>query len=233
MPMKPLITGAALAGLLAAASTAQAAYFTDGTLDRMYRLNSPYGANWVDRVGGSQFELFGVDVQSSTDNGGTMNLSLFTNHGLKTENQFQTRTADIAFKLAGSEDFNFGLVLMDHGTGGRKDDNNLGAGFYDVSSWKTSEDIFGDLGSVANNQLTPDNELAAYRIDVSMTGVQDLFGPSWEMMWGNALCANDTIFVSGVGIPTDVSEPAALGLMTAGLLGFGAARRKRKADFIH
>jgi len=194
------ISGLALAGTLAVAATAQAGYVSDGTMDRMFHLHNTYGANWVDRVGNSNpFELFGVNVSSSSDDGGTLNLSIYTNYGLNAAGPYQTRTADIAFKLDGATDFNFGLILVDHDTdasAARRDNNGLEAGFYAVNSWLTSEDIFGDL-----------------------------FGPAWEMMFGNAICANDTIFVTGVGIPPELPEPAAMGLMLLGLVGLGASRR--------
>lgn len=278
------IGGLALAGMLAATATAQAGYIADGTMDRMFHLHSTYGANWVDRVGNSNlFELYGVNVSSSSNAGGTLNLSIYTNYGLNAAGAYQTRTADIAFKLDGATNFNFGLILVDHDTdasAARRDNNGLEAGFYAANSWLTSEDIFGDLGSVAYggraaictdnascnlqtpqavntylssgtllaaddglqhngytltiassdprndiSDLTPDSDVAMRRIDITMTGVGELFGPAWEMMFGNAICANDTIFVSGVGIPPALPEPAAMGLMLLGLVGLGAARR--------
>ncbi len=278
------ICGLAMAGMLAATATAQAGYIADGTMDRIFRLHSTYGANWVDRVGTSNpFELYGVDVSSSSSDGGTLNLSIYTNYGLNPAGAYQTRTADIAFKLDGATNFNFGLILVDHDTdasAARRDNNGLEAGFYAVNSWMTSEDIFGDLGSVAYGgraaictdnascnlqtpqvvytyinsgtliavddgqehngftltiassdprndilDLTPHSDIAMRRIDITMTGVGELFGPAWEMMFGNATCGNDTIFVSGVGIPPELPEPAAMGLMLLGLVGLGAVRR--------
>lgn len=286
------VAGLSLACLAAASGAAQAGYITDGTLDHMYSRLNPYGSHWVDRVGNSQFELFGVDVSSSTDNGGTVNLRIFTNYGLRDHGAYATRTADIAFKLTGDADFNHGLILTDHmggaatpgdigSTGARGDTNTLAAGFYSVSDWSTSQEIFGAVGGIAyggvarvcsndaecgdprqapavntylnqgqrldnvpenniavtinqiastiQNPVTDPNGLAAlFEIEVMLTGVGGLFGPEWEMMFGNAICANDTILVSGVGIQQQVPEPGALGLMFAGLVGLGAARNRRR-----
>jgi hypothetical protein len=224
----------------------------------------------------NKFGLAGIDVSSSTDNGGTVNLSIFTNYGLKTSGAYSTRTADISFKLTGDTGFDHGLILIDHqggalnsgalGTSGaRGDTNTLSAGFYSVTDWSTSQDIFGAVsgigyggvakvcansaecgspatGTIVNTYLNAgerlDNVLAnnislainqvastvsdpitdpngvatLFRIDVVLTGVQDLFGPSWELMFGNAICA----------------KPGSLGLVAAGMFMVGAARRARR-----
>ena len=291
MKSKYMLLGYSLAGLLAVIGTAEARYVSDGTLVNRYYLLNSNSANWTDRIGGSQFEVFGVDVNTSSAANGTLNLSIYTNYGLTNETSFGTRTADIAFKLTGEDDFNHGIVLYNHGTAARKDTNSLTAGFYEVGQvagnpdWKTSQTFFGDhtgvnysgiaadctsnatcavadqfaidtyinqgnllvgnngsangftLGiSVANNVLTPDdpdtvfNESVAalYRIDVTMTGIGGLFGPGWEMVFGNATCGTDTIFVTGVGIP-QLPEPATMGVMLLGLIGLGAARRATKS----
>jgi hypothetical protein len=287
------VVGLSLTGLAAVLGTAQADYIADGTLDHMYAGLNPYGAHWVDRVGSSEFELFGINVSSSAANGGTVNLSIFTNYGLKDHGSFATRTADISFKLTGETGFNHGLILTDHqggaistgalgSTGARGDTNTLSAGFYSVTDWSTSQEIFGAVSGIAYggvakvctndadcgdpsqassvntylnqgqrldgvsgsgislainqiastiaNPLTDPNGLAAlFQIDVTLTGVAELFGSEWEMMFGNAICANDTIFVSGVGIQQQVPEPGALGLLLAGIFGLGATRGRRRS----
>ncbi len=268
---------AMVAGLVLSATESRAEYIVDGTFAEKYRFTSPRTnpGTWADRVGGTDFEVFGVDVNSSIAAGGTMSLDLYTNYGLKNEAPFGTRTADISFQLLDQDDFNHGIILYDHGTDAREDDNNLTVGFYEVDSWLTSVDVLGDSGyvysgrradcnsnatcnletpelintyldegtllidpfgngtqaglmtmalTVDTNVLTPDNKSAEFRINVTMTGVAGLFGPDWEMVWGNATCGNDTIHVSGVGIPS-VPEPAAALLLLVGVGGLLGGRR--------
>ena len=288
MNHKITMLGLALAATVAIGGTAEARYITDGTLVHGYTgttaVASGTYSNWMDRIGGSQFEVFGVEVNSSSAAGGTVNLSIYTNYGLTTEGTFGTRTADIAFKLTGESDFNHGIILFDHGTSARQDTNTLTAGFYEVDNWKTSQGVFSSSGfiysgiaadctdnascnaadqytvdtyidqgtrlvannassggislaiSMVNNVLTPDNlttvadesgVAALHRIDISMTGVGSLFGPGWEMVFGNATCANDTIHITGVGIA--LPEPASVGLVLLGLTGLGAVRRRSQS----
>lgn len=280
MKSRYVLLGCSLAGFLAVGGVAEARYVSDGTLVNRYYLLNSNTSNWTDRIGGTQFEVFGVEVNTSAAANGTLNLSIYTNYGLTNETQFGTRTADIAFKLTGDDDFDHGIILHNHGTAARKDDNQLVAGFYEVDSWKTSQTIFGDHTgvnysgiaadctrnatcaaadqfaidtyinqgsllvanngsangltlaiSVANNVMTPDDPDTAFnesvaalrRIDVSMTGVGQLFGPGWQMVFGNATCGNDTIHVTGVGIP--LPEPASVCLMLLGLVGLRTLRK--------
>ena len=286
MSKASMLLGIALAGICAVSGTAQARYISDTTLVQPYNGLSPVGSggysHWMDLIGSDNpFQVYGVDVNTSSANGGTVNLSIYTNYAPPTETSFHTRTADIAFKLTGDAGFDHGIVLFNHGgVGAIKDDNTLGAGFYGNTTWKTSQDFFGDnLGDIysgmaavctddttcnaasptaidtyitdgtllgghnltvtlktsAADTLTPDDDdiagsqivQALYRIDVSMTGVGSLFGPNWEMVFGNATCGNDTIIVTGVGIR--LPEPAPVGLLLLGLVGLGVARRKTKS----
>lgn len=275
-----MLLGIALAGVCAVGGTAQAGYVSDSTLVLPYQGANPSNysgyTTWRDRVGGDQFEIFGVEVTTSASSGGTVDLSIYTNYALGTEAAFGTRTADIAFKLTGHTDFDHGIILVNHGTGARGESNTFGAGFYSVSDWKTSQDIFGPSGYIysgeaavcidnascnslpASERLVIDTYIeqgtllgghsfsvslqslgdyspsadptvhADYRIDVHLTDVGSLFGPGWEMVFGNATCGNDTIIITGVGIP-QLPEPAAMGLMLLGLIGLGAARRATKS----
>ncbi len=274
-----ILPGIVLAGFFAVGGSAQAGYVTDGTLVLPYQGSVPstYSGytTWRDRVGSDQFEVFGVEVTSSTSAGGTVDLSIYTNYAPTNSGSFGTRTADIAFKLTGQSDFNHGIVLLNHGNSGTYN-NGLTAGFYEVSDWKTSQDFFSGTGYIysgiaavcvndsACNALPADQKLvidtyieqgtllgghnfsvtlsapgdyspladlnvhADYRIDVHLTNVGSLFGPGWEMVFGNATCGNDTIIVTGVGIP-QVPEPGTMGVMLLGLLGLGAARRATKS----
>ena len=146
------VIAAMVAGVFMAVSgalpdAAHAYVLDDRTAASEYTGTSPSGGGWDDRIGASEFEVFGVNASFSGNN---LNLSLFTNYGLGT-GSLGTRTADIAFDVDttdGAGDFTYGLVLFDHGTSQRGDDNTLTVGFYENATWKATTDIFGSPADV-------------------------------------------------------------------------------------
>ena len=150
--VKAFVLMASAVGVLGTSSAAHAYMFDDVTATSPYRGTSPnYNYGWRDRVGGAQFEVFGVDVARSSD---SVMLSLYTNYGLKEESSFETRTADFAidFDDGVNNGYDHAIVLWDHGSGARLDPdlgagNNRGVGLYRNVAWHTSQDIFGETGS--------------------------------------------------------------------------------------
>ena len=150
--VKAFVLTASAVGLVSVSGPAHAYLFDDITATSPYRGTSPnFSHSWRDRVGGAQFEVFGMDVARAAD---SVVLSLYTNYGLKEESSFETRTADFAIDFDDGVDngYDHAIVLWDHGSGARLDPdlgtgNNLGVGFYRNVAWHTSQDIFGETGS--------------------------------------------------------------------------------------
>ncbi len=147
---KTLMLMVSAVGAMGMSATAQAYMFDDVTATRPYYQSSPSSSHgWRDRIGGKQFEVFGVDVARSST---SVVLSLFTNYELSKVTSYETRVADFAIDFDDDTDgYDHAIVLFDHGTGARMDPDqgplNLGVGLYENVSWHTSQDIFGDSGS--------------------------------------------------------------------------------------
>jgi len=142
-----IVAGAIVAVSGVLSDAAHAYVLDDRTAVSEYTGTSASGGGWSDRIGASEFEVFGVNASFS---GNDLNLSLFSNYGLGTGSA-STRTADIAFDVDttdGTRNFIYGLVLFDHGTSQRGDDNNLVVGLYSNATWKDTTDIFGSPANV-------------------------------------------------------------------------------------
>jgi hypothetical protein len=71
-----------------------------------------------------------------------------------------------------------------------------------------------------------------YLVDVKLSGsatdFNTLFGAGLSIFWGTADCSNDAIQAIFAYSPTTVPEPMTLALLSAGIMGAGALRRRRR-----
>lgn len=140
---KKLLLAIASVAVLAGAGSAQAYMIDDYTL-QTYSNNTSEStsSSWYQRVGGSDFEAFGIDWERGSN---TFTLHLYTNFS-KNEDDFY-RSADIAINFGNGYDY--AIVLNPHGSGALGDWNSYGinsVGLYESVAWQTSADIFGSRG---------------------------------------------------------------------------------------
>lgn len=136
------------------AGSAFAYTIDDNTLVLPYRYTAPYdGDNWVDRIGDSDFEVYGIDVSYS---GGNITFDLYTNFnndGIYDIGGTYAWLADLALDVNVDGTYDYGVVLLDHDewTGGNgyepsfmgTDTEGAETGdIYDVTEWETSQDFW-------------------------------------------------------------------------------------------
>jgi hypothetical protein len=195
-----------------------------------YTINDVVG----DKIGGTGFEAYGIDVNLSVPS--KITFSLYTNYPQSgiTAGSWATFAGDLAIDLPNGTPYEYGIALTNH-------DGIIAGNLYNVTNWNLSNS-YAPSGGYSYNQnqmvtigagtdigdaLISWNSIGSdptYRIDVTLARnliPADVIGLHWPV----ATCAND--YVDGT---TSVPEPATLLLLGVGLIGLaGIGRKKFKA----
>jgi hypothetical protein len=184
-----------------------------------------------DKIGGPDFEIYGIDVNLS--NPSLITFSLYTNYPQSgvTVGTWATFVGDLAIDLPGGSSYEYGISLSSHANG------IVGGNLYQVSNWNLSN-FYAPSGGYSYNQnqivtigsgtdignaaisWNPIGSNPTYRIDVSVD--RNLIPADVvDIHWASATCAND--YVNGTAA---VPEPSGMLLLGLGLITISGIVRK-------
>jgi len=208
-----------------------------------YTIADPIG----DRIGVSQFEIYGMDITHSAN---TLFFDIYTNYPQtgKAVGAWNTFAGDLALSLPdGNGVYEIGIAFTGH-------DGLTPGGIYfldDADDWYISNnyapntnyiynknkivtikegDYLLGLASVTWENISGDNP--NYRWRVTLNGndfglnLSDHYGESLNVFYSVATCAND--YIEGTYTLTSTPEPGTLSIFGLGLIGLIGFGRKRK-----
>jgi hypothetical protein len=237
---------AAAAVFLLTAGSASATVITDGQLIRSFDAGAANGG-WSDVIGNANvFQTTSITVNTVGADLELVFESEFADDiatGFTLSSQ-TVNVADVFIRTTGQSGWNhYGIALGKQG---------LPIGFYAVDSHQTSLDIWTSRPgfNYGGNWDTCDNGgdpcVDGAQSPVRITGGQFLSNAAltvidsntfkvvvsnwslsqFDLFWGTADCSNDAIYGAA---DVEVSEPATLALLGAGLFGLAAFRRRKAA----